>query len=376
MVRISIAQRRKLAEGDKMAGRHGNKGVIARILPVEDMPHLADGTPVDIILNPIGVPSRMNIGQVLETHLGWAARRMGFRAVSPVFDGGNPEMIEDALCRLFICEQAGALTTHHHGNGANAHSNGNVSQAGENVDMEKVGKWLTDKGYDPVAVFDDNQVGEARRAGLELWLESQGSKRVRGKTYKELEKLCEKKLLDDGVAAPTYGKHVLYDGRTGERFDQAVTIGYLYMLKLVHLVEDKIHARSTGPYSLITQQPLGGKAQFGGQRFGEMEVWALEAYGAANILQELLTVKSDDVVGRVKTYEAIVKGEDIQEPGVPESFKVLVKELQSLGLSVEVLNDEEERVLLTDTSTAELPDLGGIDLSGFEKGEDRLGAGS
>ena len=169
---------------------------------------------------------------------------------------------------------------------------------------------------------------------------------------------------------------MLYDGRTGERFDQAVTIGYLYMLKLVHLVEDKIHARSTGPYSLITQQPLGGKAQFGGQRFGEMEVWALEAYGAANILQELLTVKSDDVVGRVKTYEAIVKGEDIQEPGVPESFKVLVKELQSLGLSVEVLNDEEERVLLTDTSTAELPDLGGIDLSGFEKGEDRLGAGS
>ncbi len=376
MVRISIAQRRKIAEGDKMAGRHGNKGVIARILPVEDMPHLADGTPMDIILNPIGVPSRMNIGQVLETHLGWAARRMGFRAVSPVFDGGNPATIEAALCRLFICEQAGALSLEHLGTDIMAGTNGHGSLAGENVNMEKVEKWLKDKGYDAAAIFDDEDVNPARQAGLELWLESQGAKRVKGKSYQDLEKLCEKRLLEDGAAAPIYGKHVLYDGRTGERFDQAVTIGYLYMLKLVHLVEDKIHARSTGPYSLITQQPLGGKAQFGGQRFGEMEVWALEAYGAANILQELLTVKSDDVVGRVKTYEAIVKGEDIQEPGVPESFKVLVKELQSLGLAVEVLNDEEERVLLTDTSTAELPDLGGIDLSGFEKGEERLGAGS
>jgi len=326
---------------------------------------------MDIVLNPIGVPSRMNIGQVLETHLGWAARRMGFRAVSPVFDGGNPATIEDALCRLWICEQADAVIL----DGAvNGHKDANA--IGERIDTAKVHKWLASKNYDAEAIFDDNKVGEARRAGLELWLESQGSKRVRGKSYRDLDQLCEKMLLERGVAAPTYGKQVLYDGRTGERFDQPVTLGYIYMLKLVHLVEDKIHARSTGPYSLITQQPLGGKAQFGGQRFGEMEVWALEAYGAAHILQELLTVKSDDVVGRVKTYEAIVKGEDIQEPGVPESFKVLVKELQSLGLAVEVLNDEEERVMLSDTSAAELPDLGGIDLSGFEKGEDLIGAGS
>jgi DNA-directed RNA polymerase subunit beta len=376
VVRIAIAQRRKIAEGDKMAGRHGNKGVIARILPVEDMPHLADGTPVDIILNPIGVPSRMNIGQILETHLGWAARRMGFRAVSPVFDGGNPATIEDTLCRLFICEQAGALTDHANGVNGKGAAAANGSSAGENVDRDRVYKWLKDKGYNAEDVFDDEKVGEARQVGIELWLESQGQKRVKGKSWPELEKACEKLLLERGVAAPIYGKQVLFDGRTGDRFDQPVTIGYIYMLKLVHLVEDKIHARSTGPYSLITQQPLGGKAQFGGQRFGEMEVWALEAYGAAHILQELLTVKSDDVVGRVKTYEAIVKGEDIQEPGVPESFKVLVKELQSLGLAVEVLNEEEERVTLADTSTAELPDLGGIDLSGFEKGEDLIGTGS
>jgi DNA-directed RNA polymerase subunit beta len=374
MVRISIAQRRKIAEGDKMAGRHGNKGVVARILPVEDMPHLADGTPMDIVLNPIGVPSRMNIGQVLETHLGWAARRMGFRAVSPVFDGGNPAVIEDALCRLWMCEQADAIgqDTHLDGDGTNGHANG----IGEKIDREKLSKWLEGKNYDPKVILDDQIIGEARRAGLELWLEAQGMKRVRGKSYRDLDAACEKLLLERGIAAPTYGKQVLYDGRTGERFDQPVTIGYIYMLKLVHLVEDKIHARSTGPYSLITQQPLGGKAQFGGQRFGEMEVWALEAYGAAHILQELLTVKSDDVVGRVKTYEAIVKGEDIQEPGVPESFKVLVKELQSLGLAVEVLNEEEERVTLADTSSVDMPDLGGIDLSGFEKGEDLLGAGS
>jgi DNA-directed RNA polymerase subunit beta len=373
VVSINIAQRRKIAEGDKMAGRHGNKGVIARILPAEDMPHLEDGTPVDIILNPIGVPSRMNIGQVLETHLGWAARRMGFRAISPVFDGGNPKTIEDALCRVWICEQAKALLESPNGqeDGADGHTNG----IGERVDREKVTKYLAGKGYDASAVFDDTVVGEAARVGLELWLEQQGKKRVKGKPYAELDQMAEEMLLNSGVAAPIYGKQRLYDGRTGESFDQPVTVGYIYMLKLVHLVEDKIHARSTGPYSLITQQPLGGKAQFGGQRFGEMEVWALEAYGAAHILQELLTVKSDDVVGRVKTYEAIVKGEDIQEPGVPESFKVLVKELQSLGLAVEVLNEEEERVMLAETSAQDLPELG-IDLSGFEKGEDLVGSGS
>jgi DNA-directed RNA polymerase subunit beta len=366
MVRIAVAQRRKVAEGDKMAGRHGNKGVISRILPVEDMPHLADGTPVDIVLNPIGVPSRMNIGQVLETHLGWAARRMGFRAISPVFDGGNPATIEDALCRAWICERAGALVD---GSTDNVTTNG----IGENVDVEKLHSWLRKSGYDPQAVFDDQKVGEATRAGLELWLKDQGVKRMKDKPLQTLQAQAERLLTEQGLAAPVYGKQVLYDGRSGERFDQPITIGYLYMMKLVHLVEDKIHARSTGPYSLITQQPLGGKAQFGGQRFGEMEVWALEAYGAAHVLQELLTVKSDDVVGRVKTYEAIVKAEDIQEPGVPESFKVLVKELQSLSLSVEVLNEEEESVTLAETSAQEVPELG-IDLSGFEKGEDFLGS--
>ncbi|TMD60672.1 MAG: DNA-directed RNA polymerase subunit beta [Chloroflexi bacterium] len=267
LVRVSIAQKRKIGAGDKMAGRHGNKGVISRVLPIADMPFLPDGTPVDIILNPLGVPHRMNIGQIMETHLGWAAEKLGFKIATPVFDGASEEDIEEFL----------------------------------------------------------------RRANL-----------------------------------PETGKVQLFDGRTGEPFDHPITVGYTYMLKLAHLVEDKVHARSTGPYSLITQQPLGGKAQFGGQRFGEMEVWALEAYGAANILQEILTVKSDDVVGRVKTYEAIVKGENIMEPGVPESFKVLVKELQSLGINVEVLNEDEQKIqFVEDTSNDVMPELG-INLSGFE----------
>ncbi len=270
MVRVSIAQKRKISAGDKMAGRHGNKGVVSRILPQEDMPFLPDGRPVDIILNPLGVPSRMNVGQILETHLGWAADQIGVKFATPVFDGATEADIRDQL----------------------------------------------------------------KRAGL-----------------------------------PESGKIRLRDGRTGEPFDQEVTVGYIYMLKLVHLVEDKIHARSTGPYSLITQQPLGGKAQFGGQRFGEMEVWALEAYGAAHTLQEILTVKSDDVVGRVKTYEAIVKGEDIFQPGVPESFKVLVKELQSLGLAVEVLNEEEEEVTFAeDVDGGDVRSLD-INISGFERGD-------
>src|SRR5713226_3634258 len=267
LVRVSIAQKRKIGAGDKMAGRHGNKGVISRVLPIEDMPFLPDGTPVDIILNPLGVPHRMNIGQIMETHLGWAAEALGIKIATPVFDGATEEDIEEYL----------------------------------------------------------------RSANL-----------------------------------PESGKVQLFDGRTGEPFDHPITVGYTYMLKLAHLVEDKVHARSTGPYSLITQQPLGGKAQFGGQRFGEMEVWALEAYGAANILQEILTVKSDDVVGRVKTYEAIVKGENIMEPGVPESFKVLVKELQSLGINVEVLNEDEQKIqFVEDTSNDIMPELG-INISGFE----------
>jgi DNA-directed RNA polymerase subunit beta len=269
LVRVSVAQKRKISVGDKMAGRHGNKGVIAKILPAEDMPFLPDGTPVDIILNPLGVPSRMNIGQILETHLGWALHEKGETAATAVFDGATEEQIRAELIE----------------------------------------------------------------AGL-----------------------------------PEDGKIELRDGRSGEAFDRAITVGYIYMLKLHHLVEDKIHARSTGPYSLITQQPLGGKAQFGGQRFGEMEVWALEAYGAANILQELLTVKSDDVLGRVQTYEAIVKGEEIQPPRVPESFKVLIKELRSLGLNAEILdhNDEEIPLAEDDASGYMLPDLGGINLAGFE----------
>ena len=249
VVRVYIAQKRKISVGDKMAGRHGNKGVVSRILPQEDMPFLPDGTPLDIVLNPLGVPSRMNIGQVLEVHLGYAAHALGWKVATPIFNGANEKEIRELL--------------------------------------------------------------------------KQG-----------------------GVAED--GKTVLYDGRTGEPFDQRVTVGYPYYLKLHHLVDDKIHARSTGPYSLVTQQPLGGKAQFGGQRFGEMEVWALEAYGAAYTLQEILTVKSDDVTGRVKTYEAIVKGHNVPTPGVPESFKVLVKELQSLCLDVKILGEDGEEVDLKD----------------------------
>ena len=245
LVRCYIAQKRKISVGDKMAGRHGNKGVVSRILPQEDMPFLPDGTPLDIVLNPLGVPSRMNIGQVLEVHLGMAAKALGWHIMTPVFDGAH----EDDIRACF------------------------------------------------------------RAAGMD----------------------------EDG-------KTVLYDGRTGEQFDNRVTVGYMYYLKLHHLVDDKIHARSVGPYSLVTQQPLGGKAQFGGQRFGEMEVWALEAYGAAYTLQEILTVKSDDTVGRVNTYEAIVKGQNVPKPGIPESFKVLFKELQSLCLDVRVLDENQDEI--------------------------------
>ncbi len=361
MVRVTMAQRRKLSEGDKMAGRHGNKGVIARILPVEDMPHLADGTPVDLILNPIGVPSRMNLGQVLETHLGWAASMLGFRAITPVFDGASGEAVEDALARAWLAGAAGAVQP------------GLDDEVMHQIDQATVDTWLRERGYDPTAVFDDGQSGIARRACLELWLESLGESRTRGQAYDKLLARAEKAFTGGRGSPPIFGKQWLYDGRTGARIDQPVTVGYIYMMKLIHLVEDKIHARSTGPYSLITQQPLGGKAQFGGQRFGEMEVWALEAYGAAHILQELLTVKSDDVVGRLKAYEAIVKGDTVLEPGVPESFKVLVKELQSLGLSVEVLNPAEERVEMEEAAAApDVPELG-INLAGFER-EEKVGA--
>jgi DNA-directed RNA polymerase subunit beta len=366
LVRVAVAQRRKIMEGDKMAGRHGNKGVIARILPVEDMPYLEDGTPIDIILNPVGVPSRMNVGQVLETHLGWAAETLGFRAITPVFDGATDKTIEDALARAWLAMKAGAVLPHS-ANTAGAHP------YGSRVDIDKLEQWLAERGYTARDTLDDNQTGAAKRACLELWLEEMGLKKVRGLSLEALGVKAEAVYREKGVSPPVFGMQTLYDGRTGEQFNQPITVGFIYMMKLVHLVEDKIHARSTGPYSLITQQPLGGKAQFGGQRFGEMEVWALEAYGAAHILQEMLTVKSDDVVGRVKTYESIVKGENVLEPGVPESFKVLVKELQSLGLAVEVLNEDEERVTFVE-EPAEVPELG-INLQGFE-GEDLLSAGS
>ncbi len=362
LVRVSIAQKRKVSEGDKMAGRHGNKGVIARILPVEDMPYLADGTPVDIILNPIGVPSRMNVGQVLETHLGWAANALGFRAITPVFDGANDISIEDALARAWLAAEANALSP-----GLSAQS----PSWGENLDVPAVEAYLSKAGYEFQKVFDETQEGEAKRACLEIWLKSIGEKFKKNAGLDNLVKLAEDVAIRRRLAAPIFGRQILYDGRTGESFDQPITVGQIYMLKLVHQVEEKIHARSTGPYSLITQQPLGGKAQMGGQRFGEMEVWALEAYGAAHTLQELLTVKSDDVVGRVKTYEAIVKGDDVLEPGIPESFKVLVKELQSLGLAVEVLNEDQQQVMFADDGGEDVPQIG-INLTGFES-EDFLG---
>ena len=358
LVRLWVAQTRKVTEGDKMAGRHGNKGVIARILPEEDMPFLPDGTPVGIILNPIGVPSRMNLGQVLETHLGWAARSLGFRAVTPVFDGAPDTAIEDSLAQAWIVDRSGA-----------ADPTVPDADRAKRIDFDVARSWLGDRGYDFDKIFDSSK-GAARTACLELWLKEIG-RDVSGMSLGDMEQEVLRLNREEQIAAPIMGKQTLYDGRTGEPFNQPITVGYIYMMKLIHLVEDKIHARSTGPYSLITQQPLGGKAQFGGQRFGEMEVWALEAYSAAHNLQEMLTVKSDDVVGRVKTYESIVKGEDVIQPGIPESFHVLLKELQSLGLSVELLHEELEQLALSpldgdeaegDEAAAEvLPSLGLVD---------------
>jgi len=304
----------------------------------------------------------MNVGQVLETHLGWAASVLGFRAITPVFDGADDISIEDALARAWLAVQADAIEA-------------GISVAtpnwGENLNVPVMETWLKAKGYDFNKVFDESLHGEAKRACLEIWFHGIDEKVKRNASLEDLEKLAEEVSLRRRLTAPIFGKQILYDGRTGDPFDQPVAVGEIYMLKLVHLVEEKIHARSTGPYSLITQQPLGGKAQMGGQRFGEMEVWALEAYGAAHTLQELLTVKSDDVVGRVKTYEAIVKGDDVLEPGIPESFKVLVKELQSLGLAVEVLNEDEEQVMFADDGGEDVPQIG-INLTGFES-EDFLG---
>jgi DNA-directed RNA polymerase subunit beta len=339
-VQVWIAQKRRVSVGDKLAGRHGNKGVISLIAPAEDMPFLPDGTPVDIILNPIGVPSRMNLGQVLETHLGWAAEMLGMKMLTPVFDGATDAAIEDALARAWIALKAGAVDL----NPDNAHPT---------LQLELAKAWLESQGYDGDRVFSDDHPGEAKEICLRLWLEELGitSKELK---QEQLEQAVEKVKTERKLTPPIMGKAILRDGRSGEPFDQPVTVGSIYMMKLIHLVEDKVHARSTGPYSLITQQPLGGKAQFGGQRFGEMEVWALEAYGAAHNLQEILTIKSDDVTGRAKTYEAIVKNEDILQPGVPESFRVLVKELQSLGLAIEVINEEER---ITAEEAKETPEL-------------------
>ncbi len=333
MVRVWVAQRRKIAVGDKMSGRHGNKGVVSIIVPEEDMPFLPDGTPVDIILNPLGVPSRMNIGQVFEAHLGWVARVLGFRAINPIFDGADIVSIENALARAWVAWRAGAVSL----------DRKDTSAA---VDYGKIGTWLADHGYgsrEVDEIMNERHLGKAKRVSLCLWLEELGVG-THGLTDEEVEQTAQRVHKERRLYPPTFGKMELRDGRTGEPFDQPITVGSVYMMKLIHLVEDKVHARSTGPYSLITQQPLGGKAQFGGQRFGEMEVWSLEGYGAAHTLQEMLTIKSDDVVGRAKAYEAILKGEDIRQHGIPEACKVLFMELRSLGLAVELLTEDEEKI--------------------------------
>jgi DNA-directed RNA polymerase subunit beta len=379
MVRVSVAQRRKITAGDKMAGRHGNKGVVSRVVPVEDMPQLEDGTQVDIILNPTGIPGRMNLGQVLETHLGWAASRLGFRAISSVFDGATEKEIEAELARAWMIDKAWQKVGDKAWEWLKQYEYDPESIRDDdevrNLYMEQwlgergydvyqlvsdrlyarrsvLREWLRDHGYDPdqILVFEGKDVPAAERpaqderalhACLRLWIQDL-EEEVKKISDEDLQEKARQTMLKFKTPIPTLGKQILRDGKTGEPYDQPVTVGIMSIMKLHHLVEDKVHARSTGPYSLVSQQPLGGKAQFGGQRFGEMEVWALEAYGAAYTLQEMLTVKSDDVQGRVKTYEAIVKGEPIEEPSIPASFRVLVKELQSLGLAVEAVTDTGE----------------------------------
>jgi DNA-directed RNA polymerase subunit beta len=297
MVKVFVAVKRKMQPGDKMAGRHGNKGVVSRILPVEDMPFLEDGTHVDIVLNPLGVPSRMNVGQILETHLGWACAGMG--------------------------RQIGELIDTYRENGDTKPLRAKIEEIIPDNDRNE-----------PVRNYDDESI-------LRLADQMKRGVSIATPVFDGAHEANINEMLEE-AGLQSSGQSVLYDGRTGEPFDRKVTVGYIYMLKLHHLVDDKIHARSIGPYSLVTQQPLGGKAQFGGQRFGEMEVWALEAYGAAYTLQEMLTVKSDDVAGRTKVYEAIVRGDDTFEAGIPESFNVLVKEMRSLGLNVELENTRVE----------------------------------
>ena len=339
-IQVWVAQKRKLSVGDKLAGRHGNKGVVSLIAPVEDMPFLPDGTPVDIILNPIDVSSRMNLGQILETHLGSAARTLGMKIMTPVFDGADDAAIEDALARAWLAQKAGAVSPE-------------AGDKNHTIQLETAKAWVTSHGYNGDRVFSDEYPGEAKAVCLQLWLEKLGIA-SRDLSREELEQTTIRVSTEQNLPPPISGKVMLRDGRDGQPFDHPVTVGNIYIMKLNHLVEDKVHARSTGPYSLISQQPLGGKAQFGGQRFGEMEVWALEAYGAAHNLQEILTIKSDDVAGRAKTYEAIVKNENILQSGVPESFKVLIMELRSLGLAVEVLSEEEEKPALPEQTGGNL----------------------
>ena len=381
MVRVSVAQHRKITSGDKMAGRHGNKGVVSRVVPIEDMPYLSDGTPVDIILNPLGVPGRMNIGQVLETHLGWAASRLGFRAITPVFDGATEAEIEAELARAWLVDQAWNEAAEKAWEWIKTQDYSPESIRDEDeVRLLYLEQWLGDKKYDVYQLVSDQNYArqsvarewlreheydpeallsfesvvdsttptpekdrKAIEVCLRMWMHDLGVDASKTKA-EDIRVRAAKVMEETGTPLPILGKQTLRDGKTGAAYDQPVTVGVMTMLKLHHLVEDKVHARSTGPYSLVTQQPLGGKAQFGGQRFGEMEVWALEAYGAAYTLQEMLTVKSDDVQGRVSTYEAIVKGEPIEEPSLPASFRVLVKELQSLGLAVEAMMDSGETI--------------------------------
>jgi len=358
LVKVYVAEKRKISVGDKMAGRHGNKGIIARIVPEEDMPFLPNGMPVEIVLNPLGVPSRMNVGQVLETHLGWVCELLGFEAKTPVFQGASEDEI-GAITRIAGAQWAhaalGVQSAEFPGFGledvavlaAPDVAVGPVGAEGGLALGRSLDNYLGDDS--PPALRKKLQsIGEyLKAAGAELIAREEENGEARYPALAAFAKKGSKASLDDavvefmGIAGLTpAGKIWVRDGRTGQPFDQPVTVGVIYMLKLSHLVDDKIHARSIGPYSLVTQQPLAGKAQFGGQRFGEMEVWALEAYGAAHTLQEILTVKSDDVSGRSRVYEAIVKGENLPEPGIPESFNVLVKELQSLGLSVTLGREE------------------------------------
>ena len=361
-VRVWVAHTRKINQGDKMAGRHGNKGVVSKVLPREDMPFLPDGTPLDIMLNPIGVPSRMNLGQLLETHLGWAANTLGFHARTPVFDGAQDSVIEDQLARAWFVSEA--------------KSKNHRDLDSDDINWAKVDDYLGERGFDRDRLWSDapSNRGTAREACLRIWLEEVTGEKTESLKPSELMQESLKIARERNLSAPIFGKQTIHDGRTGLKYDSPVTVGNVYMLKLIHLVQDKIHARSTGPYSLITQQPLGGKAQFGGQRFGEMEVWALEAYSAAYTLQEMLTIKSDDVVGRVKTYEAIVKGEEVIQPGVPESFHVLLKELQGLGLSVELLNEDIERFTQPETSTQEMSATLGAPLNWSDLSDEPLDA--